>query len=216
MKNGREVLRDYSFDASKTSENLSKLYANEDVKDDYCVLYNIDKEKIQGISVNNGITGMDLELTKEELNEFIDIYLEEYSKLQLKDALSDIKQYEINVAFQSENMKYPSAERYYVYSSFTKTITFLKEIGVKCFQESEDITITNMEIFGNKYEDTHTFVSDLEQLKELKQYLILDDFSNHDISEEYLYGEIQITTERGISYSGFFIKKSDLDKVINK
>ena len=216
MKNGREVLRDYSFDASKTSENLSKLYANEDVKDDYCVLYNIDKEKIQGISVNNGITGMDLELTKEELNEFIDIYLEEYSKLQLKDALSDIKQYEINVAFQSENMKYPSAERYYVYSSFTKTITLLKEIGVKSFQESEDITITNMEIFGNKYEDTHTFVSDLDQLKELKQYLILDDFSNHDISEEYLYGEIQITTERGISYSGFFIKKSDLDKVINK
>ena len=216
MKNGREVLRDYSFDASKTSENLSKLYANEDVKDDYCVLYNIDKEKIQGISVNNGITGMDLELTKEELNEFIDIYLEEYSKLQLKDALSDIKQYEINVSFQSENMKYPSAERYYVYSSFTKTITFLKEIGVKCFQESEDITITNMEIFGNKYEDTHTFVSDLEQLKELKQYLILDDFSNHEISEDYLYGEIQITTERGISYSGFFIKESDLETVIGK
>lgn len=216
MKNGREVKRDYSFDASKASENLSKLYANEDVKDDYCVLYNIDKENIQGISVNNGINGMDLDLTKEELNQFIDIYLEEYSKLQLKDALSDIKQYEINVSFQSENMKYPTAERYYVYSSFAKSIAFLKEKGVKSFQESEDISITNMEIFGNKYEDTHTFVSDLKQLKELKQYLILDDFSNYDISKEYLYGEIQIETNRGISYSGFFIKKSDLDKVINK
>ena len=216
MENGREVKRDYSFDASKASENLSKLYANEDVKDDYCVLYNIDKENIQGISVNNGINGMDLDLTKEELNQFIDIYLEEYSKLQLKDALSDIKQYEINVSFQSENMKYPTAERYYVYSSFAKSIAFLKEKGVKSFQESEDIRITNMEIFGNKYEDTHNFVSDLEQLKELKPYLILDSFSNYDISEEYLYGEIQIETNRGISYSGFFIKKSDLDKVINK
>ena len=167
MKNGREMKRDYTFDASKASENLSELYANEDVKDDYCVLYNIDKEKIQGISVNNGITGMDLELTKEELNEFIDIYLEEYSKLQLKDALSDIKQYEINVSFQSENMKHPSAERYYVYSSFTKSIAFLKEKGAKTFQESENIRITNMEIFGNKYEDTHMYVSDLKQLKEL-------------------------------------------------
>ncbi len=216
MKNGREVKRDYSFDASIASENLSKLYANEDVKDDYCVLYNIDKENIQGISVNNGINGMDLDLTKEELNQFIDIYLKEYSKLQLKDALSDIKQYEINVSFQSENMKYPTAERYYVYSSFTKSIAFLKEKGVKSFQESEDARITNMEIFGNKYEDTHMYVSDLEQLKELKPYLILDSFSNYNISEEYLYGEIQIETERGISYSGFFIKESDLEKVIGK
>ncbi len=216
MKDGREVKRDYSFDANKASENLSKLYANEDVKDDYCVLYNIDKENIQGISVNNGINGMDLDLTKEELNQFIDIYLKEYSKLQLKDALSDIKQYEINVSFQSENMKYPTAERYYVYSSFAKSIAFLKEKGVKSFQESEDARITNMEIFGNKYEDTHMYVSDLEQLKELKPYLILDSFSNYDISEEYLYGEIQIETERGISYSGFFIKESDLEKVIGE
>ena len=171
MKSGREVKRDYSFDVSKASENLNKLYANEDVKDDYCVLYNIDKEDVQGISVNNGINGMDLELPKEELNQFIDIYLEEYSRLQLKDALSDIKQYEINVSFQLENMKHPSAERYYVYSSFTKSIAFLKEKGVKSFQESEDVRITNMEIFGNKYEDTHMYVSDLKQLKELKPYL---------------------------------------------
>ena len=216
MKNGREVKRDYTFDASKASENLNKLYANKDVKDDYCVLYNIDKENIQGISVNNGITGMDLELPKEELAQFIDIYLEEYSKLELKEALSDIKQYEINVSFQSEKMKYPTAERYYVYSSFTKSIAFLKEKGVKSFQESEDVRITNMEIFGNKYEDTHMYVSDLKQLKELKPYLILDSFSNYDISEEYLYGEIQIETERGISYSGFFIKESDLEKVIGE
>lgn len=216
MKSGREVKRDYSFDASKASENLSRLYANEDVKDDYCVLYNIDKENIQGISVNNGITGMDLELPKEELAQFIDIYLEEYSKLDLKEALSDIKQYEINVSFQSEKMKYPTAERYYVYSSFTKSIAFLKEKGVKSFQESEDIRITNMEIFGNKYEDTHQYVSDLEQLKELKPFMILDSFSNYDISEEYLYGEIQIETERGISYSGIFIKESDLEKVIGE
>ena len=180
------------------------------------MLYNIDEEDVQGISVNNGINGMDLELPKEELNQFIDIYLEEYSKLQLKDALSDIKQYEINVSFQLENMKHPSAERYYVYSSFTKSIAFLKEKGAKTFQESEDIRITNMEIFGNKYEDTHMYVSDLKQLKELKPYLILDSFSNYDISEEYLYGEIQIETERGISYSGFFIKESDLEKVIGE
>lgn len=216
MKNGREVMRDYSFDASKASENLSKLYANKDVKDDYCVLYKIDKKDIQALSVNNGVSDMGLQLSEEEVNEFINIYLDEYSNLELQQALSETKLYEINVAFQSENMDYPSSEWYYIYSSFDKTIAFLKEKGVKSFHESEDIRITNMEIFGNKYEDTHTFVSDLEQLKELKQYLILDDFSNHEISEDYLYGEIQITTERGNSYSGIFIKKSDLDKVIKK
>lgn len=217
MKNGREVKRDYNFDASKASENVSKLYANEDVKDDYCVLYNIDKEKIQGISVNNGITGMDIELSKEELNEFIDIYLEEYSKLELVQTLSEMKVYEMNVGFQFENMQYPTAERYYIYTSFAKSIEYLKSKGVKNFQESDDISITNMEIFGNKYDDkygdSNRYVSDLEQLKELKQYLILDDFSNYAISEEYLYCEIQITTEQGISYSGCFIKESDLEKV---
>ena len=216
MKSGREVKRDYSFDASKASDNLSKLYANEDVKDDYCVLYNIDKENIQGVSINNGINGMDLELSKQELNQFIDIYLEEYSKLSLKEALSDIKLYEINVSFQTENMKYSTAERYYVYNSFAKSIAFLKKKGVKSFHESEDIRITNMEIFGNKYEDTHTYVSDLEQLKELKPYMILDSFSNYDISEEYLYGEIRIETDGGSSYSSIFIKESDLEKVIGK
>ena len=216
MKNGREVKRDYTFDASKASENLSKLYANEDLKDDYCVLYNIDKKDIQALSVNNGISDIELQLSEEELNEFIDIYLEEYSKLDLQQVLSAMKLYEINVAFKSENMEYPSSEWYHIYSSFDKTIAFLKDKGVKSFQESDDFSITNMEIFGNKYKDTHTFVSDLEQLKELKPYLILDNFSNYEISEDYLYGEIQITTERGISYSGIFIKKSDLDKVIKK
>ena len=218
MKNGREVLRDYSFDASKTSENLSKLYANEDVKDDYCVLYNIGKENIQGISVNNGITGMDLELSKEELNEFIDIYLDEYSKLELEQTLSEMKVYEMNVSFQFKNMQYPTAEHYYIYASFEKSIAYLKEKGMKNFQESEDISITNMEIFGNKYDekygDSNRYVSDSEQLQELKQYIILDDFSNYAISEDYLYCEIQITSEAGISYSGCFIKKSDLDKII--
>lgn len=218
MKNGREVLRDYSFDASKTSENLSKLYANEDVKDDYCVLYNIGKENIQGISVNNGITGMDLELSKEELNEFIDIYLDEYSKLELEQTLSEMKVYEMNVSFQFKNMQYPTAEHYYIYASFEKSIAFLKEKGMKNFQESEDISITNMEIFGNKYDekygDSNRYVSDSEQLQELKQYIILDDFSNYAISEDYLYCEIQITSEAGISYSGCFIKKSDLEKII--
>lgn len=218
MKNGREVLRDYSFDASKTSENLSKLYANEDVKDDYCVLYNISKENIQGISVNNGITGMDLELSKEELNEFIDIYLDEYSKLELEQTLSEMRVYEMNVSFQFKNMQYPTAEYYYIYASFEKSIAFLKEKGMKNFQESEDISITNMEIFGNKYDekygDSNRYVSDSEQLQELKQYIILDDFSNYAISEDYLYCEIQITSEAGISYSGCFIKKSDLEKII--
>lgn len=215
MKNGREVKRDYSFDTSKASENLNRLYSNEDVKDDYCVLYKLDKKEILALSVNNGVSDLNLQLSENELNEFIDIYLEDYSKLELKEALSESKQYEMNVSFQTEHMEYPTSERYYIYSCFDKTIAFLKEKGVKSFQESDEFSITNMEIFGNKYEDTHTFVSDLEQLKELKQYLILDDFSNHEISEEYLYGEIQMTTEKGIHYSGFFIKKSDLDKVIN-
>ena len=214
MKNGREIKRDYSYDASKASENISKLYATEDVKDDYCVLYNIDRNDILALSVNNGVINQNLSLSNEELNECIDIYLEEYSKLELKQVLTEKSEFELNVEFQLENQEYPTSERYNIYSSFTKTIAFLKEKGVKSFHESDNITITNMEIYGNKYEDTSIFVSDLEQLKELKPYIILDDFNNHEISDEYLYGEIQITTENGISYSGFFIKQSDLDKVI--
>lgn len=220
MKNGREVKRDYSFDTSNVSNNLCNLYSSKDVKDDYCVLYNIDSKDVQGISVNNGVTGMDLELSKEDLNQFIEIYLDEHLNLQLNDALSDMKQYEINVSYQTKDMEYPSAERYYIYSMFSKTIQFLKDKGVKTFQESNDIKITNMEIYGNKYSDKYDtssrYVSDLEQLEELKQYLILDDFSNDRMSEEYLYGEMQITTDTGISYSGFFIKESDLENVIGK
>ena len=215
LKNGREVKRDYTYDASKASETLSKLYANEDVKDDYCVLYNIDRNDILALSVSNGISDMELQLSDAELNQFIDIYLDEYSKLELKQVLSEKKLFELNVGFQVGDEEHPTSEWYDIYASFTNTIAFLKEKGIKTFHESEDLSITNMEIFGNKSEDKSIYVSDLEQLKELKQYLILDAFNNHEISEEYLYGEIEIRTENGTSYSGFFIKESDLNKVID-
>ena len=224
MKNGVEVTRAYSYDASNASDNLNKLYANEDFKDDFCVLYNIDRSKITSLSVNNGVSSNELELSEEEMDQFVDIFLEEYSAMELKQKFSDVAVYHLYVDYKCDSLGYNNTDYYYIYPSFTKTIEFLKTKGISDFYESEDFTITNMEIFdaekyaSSSHDTSNAYVSDPAQLRELKQYLIVSDFMYenyyHEGSNEYLYSEIVVKTSFGTDYISVYIKQADLDKVL--
>lgn len=218
MKNGYEVKREYSYDASKASENLNKLFANQDFKDDYCVLYNIDRSNIVSLSIYNGMESMPLKLSEDEMNELIDNYLEEYSTLEFSQFLTETASYELIVEYQYDD--HSAADYYYVYPSFTKTLAFLKEKGIVNFYESENITLTNMEIFDyyqnhkESYEYQSLYISDTNQLNELKQYMILNQFKNYIYSDEYLYAEVEVKLETGIDYISVYVKREDIDKVL--
>ncbi len=219
MNNGLEVKRAYSYDASKAPESLCKLYANEDFKDDHCILYNIEPDAIISFDINNGVES--LYLSDEDVETFIDIYLEEYAALELSQIFTDIPLYELNIDYQANNSRYDSYSSYYVYSSFENTIAFLEERGIITFYKSENAVLTNMEVYDyyENHKETNTYkslyVSDAAQLKELKQYMLITDFMHHKNIEDYLYAEIAVNSTDGIRYISVYIKKADIDKVIN-
>lgn len=220
MKSGRKVQRAYSYDANKAPESLSNLYVNSDFKDDYCVLYNLEQNKIVLLGINNGMEYMLLNLSEEEINEFVDIYIEEYTTLELSQILTDTAVYELHMEYQGDDVNDIAATSYYIYPTFTKTLAFLKEKGIVSFYESENITLTNMEIYDyyqnhkDNYDIKSLYINDTNQLNELKQYMIINRFAKYGYSDEYLYAEVEVKSEEGIKYISVYVKKSDVDKVL--
>ena len=221
MKSGRKVQRAYSYDANKAPESLNKLCVNPDFKDDYCVLFSIDRDKLQLERINNGVEYMPLNLSEDEANEFVDIYIEEYTTLELSQILTDTAVYELYIEYQGDNANDIAGASYYIYPSFTKTIAFLKEKGIVNFYESENITLTNMEIYDyyqnhkEDYETQSLYINDQNHLNELRQYMILNNLTDYGKLDGYLYAEVEVKSEAGIKYISVYVKKSDIDKVIN-
>lgn len=213
LKNGREVRRAYSYDISHASDSINQFYASEDVKNDYCQLYNAEKNKIGSLSFDNGLNVMSLELTAEEQDAFIKLFLEEYTKMDLNQMLTDKALYEFTVGYLTENDEM-SYEQFVIYSSFEKTIAFLKENGIPTMGESEDCKITNMEIF-DYYDSASKYVNDLKQLEQLKPYLTLSSGISSKYGEQ-LYVEIRYEYNGSTSYGSVLINKSDVDKVLGE
>ena len=78
-----------------------------------------------------------------------------------------------------------------------------------------------MEIFDyyenhkDNYDYQSLYISNQNQLNELKQYMIINDFSNVGFLDEYLYAEVEVKSENGIRYISVYVKRSDVDKVLN-
>ncbi len=211
LKNGRNVRRAYSYDISHASDSINQLYASEDVKNDYCRLYNVEQNEIGSLSFDNGLTVMSLELTAEEQETFIRLFLEEYTKLDLNQMVTENALYDFTVGYLTENEDM-SYEQFIIYSSFEKTIAFLKENGIRTMGESEDCKITNMEIINyDGYESK--YVSDLKQLEQLKPYLTLSSGIGFK-SGEQLYAEIRYEYNGSTGYGSVQIEKSAVDKVL--
>ena len=219
MKNGSVRQRRYSYYGNEYPDSLDKLSTTKEFKDDYCILYHLDEIKISSLSVYNGVETFNLNLTDEQLKEFSEIYLEEYSKLTLTESLNKVAAYKLIIHYPVEGREYDNSTEYKIYNHFNKSIAFLSTHNVVSFYDSENIKLENLEIYSDKYGNNGPqYVSNVQQLNELKEYFVLGDFIYHVFEQEndYAYGNLRCVSNGNTRYLDVYIKHSDLSKILNK
>ncbi len=220
LKNGSTRQRRYSYYGNEFPESLEKLSTKEEFKNDFCILYHLDKIDVSSISVFNGMETFQLNLTKEQIKEFVKIYLEEYTKLSLTESFSKEAVYKLIVSYPNfrEDRDYDLSAEYKIYAHFDKTLAYLNKYNVVNFRESQDIKLENMEIYSNKYEkDLPQYISDEQQLNSLKEHMLLGDFMYHRYDEEeYVYCNLRCSLNGQTRYMDVYIKQSDLITILGK
>lgn len=220
LKNGITRQRRYPYYGNEFPKSLDELSMTEEFKNDYCILYHLDKVDISSVSVFNGMETFQLNLTKEQLNAFAKIYLEEYTKLSLTESLSKEALYKLIVSYPDpmEENDYDITAEYRIYSHFKQTLAFLKDYHVVSFRESQDVKLENLEIYSDKYEgEGPQYISDENQLNELKEHLLLGDFMYQRYEDEdYAYGNLRCVLNGTRRYLDVYIKYSELSKISQK
>lgn len=219
LKNGVKRQRNYPYYGNEFPESLDKLSVTEEFKDDFCILYHLDKVDITSLSVFNGVETFRLKLTDEQLKEFSEIYRKEYTELTFSESLSKEALYKLIVSYPLEGEDYNISAEYKIYSDFAETLAFLEKQNVVSFADTQNIKLENLDIYSDKYgKEGHLYISDDVQLNELKQYMLLGEFMYHgyEYSEDYVYCNLRYVLNGSTRYTDVYIKSSDISKVIGQ
>ena len=220
LKNGTERQRRYSYYGNEFPESLDILSATEDFKNDFCILYHFNDINITSISVANGPEYFELnEMTEKQKKELCEIYLKEYTEFTITECLSKQAVFELIVEYPVDGKEHTYSDRYKVFSDFTETISYLEKYNVVSFADSKNIKLENLEIYSGKYGyEEQQYISNPEQLNELKQYMILGDFMHYhsDYDKDYASCTLRYVFEGSTRYMDVYLKKTDISNLLNK
>jgi ABC-2 type transport system permease protein len=164
LKNGKTAYRQYRLRTSDTYQQMKRIYESSDYKEAHYPLLHWDTAKVGKVSlryfsemINHKEFGMDgkesyaLALPGTEKQEFLSTYMEELKTL----TLDEVKDTEPLATVIFEYNTY-SANSYYIYPSFTKTLELMKKYGFDTAKKIElkDIRRITVSDYRPKYEQT--------------------------------------------------------------
>ena len=220
LKSGRETRRRYQYNQENVPETLDKLYETKDFKDDLCVLYHMDAANISTIDINNGLESMVLNLSEKEKQEFVRLYLKEYTAVTLSEHLDTPAVYNFTIAGTIKNgsKNQQIKESYYILPTYKDTIAFVEKHGAKTFHNSPNITLKNLEIHAKTdYNDGRLFIDNEAQLNALRPYMmqsIFYEYKYYTDTDDEIYCNLKYELNGSINYTDVYIKQSDIDKIL--
>lgn len=226
LKNGKTVYRNYqvSYDVLKTY--MLQFLENQEYRQANAKVFNIDVKDVNRIKYNDEWSDYGpeyLNMTAQEIQEFIETYKEEYANAKVKDLNEQSPV--ISLVLEVDRTQYGVPYNKWdiativVYPSFDKTIATLKEKGVK-ISTLEDLNVTEVTVYcnflNNKWLDENIEVTytDPKKIQELKKCMCLGEFGyftafDGDYSARSYYS-VSIKAEekdRGVSIqSATFVK----------
>ncbi len=216
LKSGITHMRNYVYYSNEISDTLDALYSTEEFKDDYYLLYHYDAKEIAGVKIHNGLETTPLNLKDEnKLKELRDIYLSELTSSSFKKTSSEAAVYELIFGLPRDGYEYNLEASCPVYTSFTKTLDFLKQYSLTSFADNPNFIPVNMEIYDGKYENNlPQYISDTEQLKALKPYMIPGDFLNYNHRGQYEYCDLRYELNGATGYMNVYIKTEAIKSIL--
>lgn len=185
MKNGSVKYRKYMIDEKKSEEAIAKVFEETDFKNDYFSLYTSARSKIKKIEWDNTIEYQTLPFSKEEQDEFLDIYLGELSQMTYDELKANYPCGEFVVTtgrvFCPKQNGYRSKleDTYYVYPTFKKTIAYLNDHGITTKQFGDyDISKIEVERLNDDFETEETnVITNRDVIEKYRDELVYTDLS---------------------------------------
>ena len=210
LKNGMIIAREYAFDIYNIPSSLDNLSKEDEFKDDVLMLYDFDPEAFTNIFTQSNYEETILDLSYRE--EIFAAYLEEYRQLSLSDSFNTPIECQLigEWIIPSDNetiQEYTTNCWFPIYSTFENTIALMKKAGYVPFQDLENVTITQLTINPEKYDDEPAIITDLALLEELKPFMKLNDYSHFFYNDEWYNGTIRIETSFDELYLDIVIPK---------
>ena len=156
LKNGREVIRHYSATIGTTIDAMAAVYSQPEYKQAAYKLTEFkDQNIISAVNGNNGWDEKVLSVTGEDMQELLDIYTEELNSLTIETMQQELPILRLDSIYSTDEIYgyEDSIYGYYVYPSFKKTISKLKELGVNEEEmvseiKAEDVMSINVNDYG--------------------------------------------------------------------
>ncbi|MBE5960628.1 MAG: hypothetical protein E7256_04470 [Lachnospiraceae bacterium] len=151
LKSGRCVYRSYFINGAKYEDLIAQIYASAAYKEGVFPAFTMKADRIMGIDCNTVADTKTLTLSLKEKEELLSLYRQDLYELTLEDLKSSAPSavLDIRLGFGDESY-YISA---YVYPSFLRTLSFLKEHGLDCMTTLDPERIIDLTIhqYSDKY-----------------------------------------------------------------
>lgn len=149
LNNGKEVYRKYNIPILKTRDILREVYDNVEFKKGHYPIYQWDSNDIDMVSCKNQFEEKVFSLDGEDQSKLLEIYRTELTNLSMDDLTNTEPIATLLFKIDYYNMYY------YVYPSFTNTITFLGDHGfdVRMVVESNNIKEIDVRNLNSILED---------------------------------------------------------------
>lgn len=224
LKNGKVKTRNYSMDFERNQELFDKLYTTKEYKDDYCALYSTDWSDIKYITWYDSVSEVSLYMDAEKLEHLFETYLAEYTELTYSQEKSETVLGHFTAYYEKENEKHQDFSCY-VFPQFTQTIAILDDFiasnaNTMDYGSISELLLDKYEIASLEiyFEDNAVSISDLEQIKSLKDQFVLSEYFYKSASANYDYdnyydGNIGLLTDDGIRYTSVMIPKETAEEL---
>lgn len=181
MKNGKHIARQYkfSFENENNKALLNKVFATEDMKNDFYPILSETEEEITRMWLNIKSDKDRMLLDEEQKKTFLKIYKKEL----IEQSFDDIHKKDIIANF-TVNFEY--AENCYpIYENFEETIAYLTSVGYSVEAPFESYKIISLELYSENNPDT-VYVSDEKLLESIKSEILLEEY--YTSMNGYMYG----------------------------
>ncbi|MDO5145550.1 MAG: DUF6449 domain-containing protein [Eubacteriales bacterium] len=175
LKNGAVKKRNYILTGEQYDAIVEELMQSKGYKEALYSLYTADWSKINNIRWETIGRQERMNLTEEEKQQFLTIYLSELDALTYEEMKTVMPTAELIVSHGSESQP---DDYYFIYPSFTKTLAFLESQGKESRTVSQ-LDITKIEVI--KYDeyanDTKYRVTDPAVIAKVKDHLWSNEFT---------------------------------------
>ena len=225
LKSGRREMRSYTVSETDMDAAYEELFQSQAFIEKMYPLLREEIDVADTMSINGAFGDRDLEIKKEERQEFLEIYKEELKSIRYEDVKNNgVATLRVTRTFEEKYGPYAVSEIHYtedgypICEGFTNTIAFLKDradIDVKELFTAEDVD--NIQILDYRTEKNGIWntVTDKEQIQEILDYVSYFPWyiRGADVEDMNVYIELN----NGNSISGrFYFKKGEVPEFLEE